>query len=248
MRLDKQNTYLFNIDNKYNIIKRDYKQLFEGSFVIALTVTPDYKSISKLVGPSQYYEGCIVGATGMHQGAFISGKPWGDGKKAYFFSYQWWENVGEKTERKTIDIQLDPIKDKTFSLYISKFNSKFYIDFKGRKFSKEFQNIVDYQNSLKWVGCGNNLGVDKPTYDESYACVYYGEISRLHIQDKLMSRPSVQLLFEDYEKFKNIYLYGEDCNSVLFSSDFSESTPYKIKDFSLNKNNLIKYDPMWFTE
>jgi len=63
-----------------------------------------------------------------------------------------------------------------------------------------------------------------------------------------MSKAEIKQLFNDYKSFKANYLYQDNGNSVLFSSDFSEFTPYKIKDFSVNNNNITKYDPMWFTD
>jgi len=62
-----------------------------------------------------------------------------------------------------------------------------------------------------------------------------------------MSKLETDLVFKDYKLFKDSYLYLETTNSVLFSSDFSEFTSYKVKDFSANRNNIIKYDPRWFT-
>ena len=87
----------------------------------------------------------------------------------------------------------------------------------------------------------------KEDYDESYASIYLGDISKLHIENKLLTKPTLDLLFYNYEEFKQNYLYGNTSEYIIFSSDFSEYTSYKVKDYSSNKSNLIKYDPMWFS-
>jgi len=248
MRIDKNNTYLFNISNKYDIIKRNYHQIFKDESVIAFTVAPDYEAIKNKVTQSKFYNGCIVGATGEHQGAFISATMDGDSNIHFSFSYQWWEHQTEGNIHKTINIPLIPHKHSVVNVTISRFNSKFYIDFSGDKFSAPHSNIKDYEKALKWVGCANNLGVGKEGYDENYASIFIGDISKLHIQNKLMGKADLDSLFNNYEEFKHSYLYGENSESVIFSSDFIESTPYKIKDHSSNKSHIIKYDPLWFSD
>jgi len=248
MRLDKSNTYLFSIDNKYDLIKRNYHQIFKDESVIALVVAPDYEAIRSRVTQSKFYNGCIVGATGMHQGVFVAAKMDGNNNIFFYLSYQWWEHQPEGTVQKTIDVPLIPDKHLVFKVTISRFNSKFYVNVSGDKFSAPYSHLIDYEKSLKWVGCGNNLGAGKEGYDEDYASIFIGDISKLHIQNKLMGKADLDSLFDNYEEFKHNYLYGENSESVIFSSDFTETTPYKVKDYSSNKNNIIKYDPLWFND
>lgn len=250
MRLDRNNVYLFNTDNRYGIIEHTHLELFKGEFSIAITVRPDYRGILKEFEEtnkgdlnSSYYNGCIVGATGAHQGAFIS-LCYKDSIPHFTFAYRWFE---EGEIEKSIDLPLNPDLDLTLDIVVHKLDSRFYINVNGTKALSPYGNIIDYEYSYKWVGCANNLGAGKEGYDERYASIFQGDLTKLHIQNKLMSKLETDLVFKDYKLFKDSYLYLETTNSVLFSSDFSEFTPYKVKDFSANRNNIIKYDPRWFT-
>jgi len=252
MRIDKNNVFLFDAFNKYGIIKRTYRELFEGNFTIATTVSPDYDSILKEYEEdfkqdvnSGYKNCCIVGATGQHTGAFIS-LHYILSKPIFTFTYRWFEeNDGEE---KKLVVPLNHNLDLILNIVIYKFDSNFHVDINGTKTSLPHGNIINYQDAYKWVGCANNLGVGTEGYDKQYASIFEGDITKLHIQNSLMSKAEIKQLFNDYKSFKANYLYQDNGNSVLFSSDFSEFTPYKIKDFSVNNNNIIKYDPMWFTD
>lgn len=249
MRLDKHNTFLFSIDNKYGIIKRNYGEIFKEDFTIGLTIAPDYEAIkSKLTGKDRYYSGFVLGATGMHQGLAISADIQGESDVRFWVTYQWWEETKNGAEERNIRLPLDPNKYPQLNISVRKFSSKFSLNVEGKKISGDINKIIDYEYALKWVGCGNNLGLGKEDYDEIYASIYLGDISKLHIENTLISKPTLNLLFYHYEEFKQNYLYGDNSEKVIFSSDFSEYTSYKIKDYSSNKSNLIKYDPMWFSD
>lgn len=249
MRIDKHNTYLFSIDNKYGIIKRNYREIFKGDFTIGLTIAPDYEAIkSKLSSENRYYSGFAIGATGMHQGLAISAEIQGESDVHFWVTYQWWEETKDGAKERHIKLPLDPNKYSQLNVSVHKFRSKFSLNVEGKKISADINKIIDYQYALKWVGCGNNLGFGKEDYDESYASIYLGDISKLHIENKLLTKPTLDLLFHNYEEFKQNYLYGNTSEYIIFSSDFSEYTSYKVKDYSSNKSNLIKYDPMWFSD
>ena len=66
----------------------------------------------------------------------------------------------------------------------------------------------------------------------------------MHLQEGLLDNNSCNLLFNDYQEFVKVHALNRD-KQVIFTSDFSQVTPYKVKDHSYNNNHIIKFSKAW---
>ena len=66
----------------------------------------------------------------------------------------------------------------------------------------------------------------------------------MHLQEGVLDNQNIDLFFNNYSDFvEKISLNTK--NIIMFTSDFSEVSPYKVKDHSYNNNHIIKYSNIW---
>lgn len=252
MRLDRDNTYVFDPFNKYQIIKRPASEMFIYDFTLAVTVEPDYESIEKELkaelaesSDTAFINGCITGANGMHQGIFLSSF-FEDGELKHVLKYDWWEEEGDEKIAKHIGLLINPDDSNKLDIVVVRKENDLTLTVNGETVRGEIGTLIDYSYSWRWVGAGNKLNVGKEDYDEKFASIFQGEIFKYHYQFGQLWQEDIDSIFNDYEQFKESYLYGDDAEFIFISTDFKESTPYKIKDYSTNNNHLLKLDTRWF--
>ena len=99
------------------------------------------------------------------------------------------------------------------------------------------KDVIDYSYSYTWVGCANRLSPE-------YQHIFEGDINLLHLQEKVLDSDNINLFFNDYDKFIKEVSQNMN-NTIMFTSNFEEVSPYKVKDHSYNNNHLIKFSKQW---
>lgn len=253
MKLNQDNSYVFLNGNKHGLIKWESKDsMLAEEFTILAKFTPDYDKMDELLDDKDVVQQVVLGRNGKHMGlCFIGYKASFDGvsKKYYKVSYEWWQNPEwEKTQDPSLDQPKDVFIDNlergtTFKVHVQKKDNKFFIDVNGQTSSNEYDSIIDYSDCLCWIGCGNKTFLD-PEDIRLHGCIYHGDISMLHIQDGLLLNKDIDLFYEDIDLFL-AYNGSREDNVVYFSSDFKDTTAYKVMDKSANGNHPMLFSKEW---
>ena len=99
---------------------------------------------------------------------------------------------------------------------------------------------------MMWLGAANRLLDSSDQYDEGFACIYEGERNKLHIQKAPLMGHSKRLFFDDFDKFKS-FGYNVEDDGVFVSTDFSQTTALKARDFSGNGLHPMVYRKEWIS-
>lgn len=259
MRVDKQKTYLFHDVDRHGTVKNPVSGMLVNEFTIMMRFTPDFNSINEVLERRKanpkfdtvYHKTCVLGKNGKHTGIFYTSYINDIGETIHSVEYEWWQNPlweknqnQEEDEVKSLKIFVDPNVNSTFDVVVEKYNGKFILSVNGEKVEGEYNCIIDYSMALMWLGAANRLLDDSDKYDEGFACVYEGDVSLLHMQESPMMSFKQDVFFEDYNKFKS---YGFDTTQdvIYISTDFSETTELKARDFSGNGLHPLVYSKEW---
>ena len=254
MRLDYKKTLLVLNFDKHQILTNTSKELLVDNFTLLTTFSPDIKYINKQVAKIKkahpttpaYVKMYVVAKSGQHQGlAFTAWQ--GDGDIVYSVEYEWWEKTDEGEFVKEMKVFLPEVKkDLNINTIIQKTDDKYIFSVDNQQGfyeqkSLEYNTLIDYKDSLAWIGAANRLILDDDRYDDVEARIYVGDISKIHIQGKDLSKDKINLFFEDYDKFKESdFDYKND--QIFFTTDFKEHTLHKVKDYSGNGLHLLVYN------
>lgn len=260
MRLDKEHSYIFHDIDRHGVFTNNVKSMFVNDFTLLARFEPDYEYINKVLEErknnpkfkdSVYNKQCIIGKNGKHIGLFFTSLIDDSGDIVYNVEYEWWQNpniIGEQKpeEDECVAVRFwlgkEPIK--TFDVVVEKYNGEFKVNLNGETISEPHTNIIDYSNSFVWVGAANRLLDDTDEYDHDFACVYTGDLLLLHNQEAKMFEKTKEIFFKDYKKFKDKGFKTKE-DVVYVSTDFSEVTPYKVRDFSGNGTHPLLYNKEW---
>lgn len=249
MKIDKNNTFLFHNVDRHGLIFNHVRDMIVGEFTLLIEFKPDIEHIREKLNTEPNYQQCIVGKNGKHTGLFICAYDI-DGEPHLNLEYQWWQNPlweqnqnPEEDEFKNVIVPIKVDVDSTYRVIVQKTKREISVECNLNKKSLEFDSIIDYSNSLMWLGAANRLN-DTPDIEDPYNNIFTGEILKMHLQEKSIEHEHIKLFFDDYNKFLDLKLDVKK-NKVFFTSDFSNITPYKILDQSGNGNHPIIFRLEW---
>lgn len=259
MRVDKEKSYLFHDVDRHGTVKNPVKDMLVNEFTLMLRFTPDFDSINEVLNRRKdnpkydtvYHKTCVIGKNGKHTGIFFTSFIDQTGKTHHSVEYEWWQNpLWEKNQNpdedevKSLKVYVNIEENNTFDVTIEKYKGNFEMSVNGKKVKENYNCIIDYSMSLMWLGAANRLLDDSDKYDEGFACVFEGDLKLLHLQESPMMSFKQDVFFNDYNKFKS---YGFDTvgEKIFISTDFSETTELKARDYSGNGLHPLVYSKEW---
>lgn len=240
MNINKENTYLFLKGNKNGIIRNQPEDLFGDDFTILTKFTPDFEYIEEEVKTNPYHSMGIVSKNGKHMGLFFTSGFDNDGEWFFKISFEWWETTLNPDEDKVNAVDIFRKKEiigKELEVAVWRKGNDLFIRVGDEVVMKQLGNLIDYQYSYTWVGAANRLY-------EDFNHIFTGDISFLHLQEGTLTREDQDLGFTKYDQFVDKISRDKEVNTI-FTSDFSQSTFYKVKDDSVNYNHIIKFSKEW---
>ena len=252
MRLDDKRSFVFIDGNKHGLIKwLPADCLLADEFTVLARISPDYEKIDKLLDIRPVIQQVVLGKNGKHMGLCFVGYVDGDGVKRHKISYEWWQNPNwandpDPSKDHALDTKIDFMpgeKPETIDIVLEKANGKFSMEALGQVHEQTYNGIIDYTTCFTWLGCGNKTFVSEED-NKRHGAIYYGDISLLHIQDGKLLTKDKNLFFDNFENF-NVYFKADKKKVIYFSSDFEDTTMYKIMDKSANGNHPLLFDREW---
>lgn len=262
MRLHKDNVYLFHDVDKHGTIVNQTSGMFVEDFTLLTRVEPDFQYINGVLKhrqespdyPNAYLKQCIVGKNGKHTGLFLTSFINDNGQVQHMFEYEWWQNPRwEETkdssldEVKSISISVNAENVKSFDISSVRVGTNIILTVNDEEVTGEIDCMIDYSQSLTWLGTANMLIPKGIEIDEDFVCIFTGDIKLLHMQDKPLSKEYIELFFTNFYSFLNLKLDVND-NIIYFTSNFSQTTPYKVRDFSGNGLHPLVFNHEWIGE
>lgn len=259
MRLDTHKTFLFHDVDRHGTVKNPVSGMLVGDFTIMIRFSPDLNSIKEVLERRKdnpkydtvYHKTCVLGKNGKHTGVFFTSYINGVGELVHSVEYEWWQNPlweknqnPEEDEVKSLKIFVDPNTVSTFDVIVEKYKGKISMQVNDERVEDTYDCVIDYSMSLMWLGAANRLLDDSDKYDEGFACVYTGDVSLLHVQQAPMMKFKQEVFFNDFDKFKN-FGYDTIQDIIYISTDFSQTTELKARDFSGNGLHPLVYSREW---
>lgn len=266
MRLDKDTTFLFHDIDRHGVQKNYPSGMLVNDFTLMMRIKPDLKEINKVIkrrrqNPDShkhysmpgtvYHKQCIFGKNGKHTGLFFA--TFLDEKQnlVHSIEYEWWQNPNweinqneEEDEMKAVKIFIERSPDRYFDIIVKKYDNKFSLTVDGVTESLEYNNVIDYSQSLMWLGAANRLLDDTEFYDEGFTCLFTGDVTLLHMQEAPLGDDNIKLFFKNYDDFKKLgFKTVEDV--VYISTNFAEVTSFKVRDYSGNGLHPLVYSKEW---
>jgi len=240
MVTNKDNTYLFLKGNKNKLVFNPPEDVFTKDFTLAIEFKPDIEHYTKMMKETSFYTQGLVCKNGKHIGLFFTAGTDEIGNILLKVSFEWWKKTDNPEVDEVKAIDFFPPSDSAengYKVIIRKKRNEIELVVNGKSKVAPIENVIDYSYSYTWVGCANRLDAD-------YQHIFYGDISKMHLQEGLLDNNSCNLLFNDYQEFVKVHALNRD-KQVIFTSDFSQVTPYKVKDHSYNNNHIIKFSKAW---
>lgn len=217
-------------ESQYGLSTYPIKKITTDNFSFVVKVKIDW---TKLDGSEEKNQYGIVTINGMHMGInvyngfnsdrWIRGKIWTVDEQGNHREYE--------NSIKLINAEDD--FDIMFSVDINNNETFLYCNGRTNKL-KLSGSIIDYTNSLFWIGSSTA----SKYVDSKYQHFMFGEISYVAIVPRLINDDEIENLFLDYK--------NNPINKTSIAAfDFETRTNYKVLDLSGNGNNLIKYDTAW---
>lgn len=220
--------------HKYQLSRYELSDITENSFSFVVKVKINWDLLNPF---DKTKEAGIICKNGQHIG--ISAFKYTDYKN--FIKGAFWtkdDNGNEFYNDIVFEID-DAFKNKILNLAFTydsiekKIRLYFFDEHKEIKFDK---NLLDYSNSLLWIGCQNAFD----SCDENHRGYFFGEIHKVYIYGKNLTKNDITQIFS----LENEYALSARLNPIC-GFDFNKKTPYKIFDITNNGNNLIKFDKNW---
>lgn len=237
MILDEKESYVFEVANKNNLIDNLAKTFFTRDCSLAIRFTPDYQKMAENYDEHNRHVGCIVGRNGHHMGVMVEDHTTGDGHKHRTIGFEYWVNTDDGMDIRQIQFNVsDREEGKPVDLVVVREDDKFKVTFEGETKEGDCSNLADYGFSMLWIGAANKI-------IEDHQHVYYGDIDKLHLQESVMGKESVELFFNNFDSF--IETVGDPFTRPVFTGNFKETTPYRLRDLSGNGNHPIIFRKEW---
>lgn len=240
MKINKENTYLFLKGNKNGLIQHQPEDLFGNDFTILTRFKPDFKVIEKEVETAPYHSMGLISKNGKHMGLFFTSGLDDAGEWFFKISFEWWERTLNPDEDRVNAVDIFRKKEiigKDLEVKVWKKDNEIFIQFEDEVVMKPIGELIDYQYSYTWVGAANRLY-------EDFNHIFTGDISFMHVQEGVLNEKDRELGFRNYNEFVDKVSRNPEIITI-FTSDFTESTFYKIKDDSNNFNHIIKFSKEW---
>lgn len=260
MKLNKENSYLFYDIDRHGTIHNQASGMLVNEFTMMIRFKPDLTDIIDVLEKRKnhpsfkdcvYHKQCIIGKNGKHQGLFFTSLIDSLGKIVHCIEYEWWQNpLWEKNKNSDDDVvqaikfYVNPENDEYYDVVVIKDNEKVTLDVNGEKQELPYDCIIDYSMALMWLGAANRLLDDTDEFDEGFACVYTGDIHLLHVQESPLTDEQIKLFFDKFEEFIELKFNPKD-NVIYISTNFSETTPYKVRDYSGNGLHPLLFNREW---
>ena len=263
MKLHKEYTYLFHDIDRHGVRKNHTSPMLLNDFTSLVRFKPDLDLIFELLEerkldpyftPTVYVKQCIFGKNGKHTGLFLTSFIDETNIVKHFIEYEWWQNPNwendpdpSKDEVKKAKVEVQPEYDGWYEVIVEKYHETVKVIVAGiGEDSASVDGMIDYSMSLMWCGSATGLQDADGKISQVFQCLFTGDISLLHMQEATMSSEQKKLCFGNYNAFKD---EGFDCigDVIFISTNFSETTPLKARDFSGNGMHLLKYNKEWIS-
>lgn len=259
MRLDLENSYLFHDIDKHGTIINGSKQMLVNDTTMLVRFQPDLEHIDNIISsiledpkfPTPYVKQCIIGKNGKHTGLFFTTFVNYEGDKVYSVEYEWWQNPKweenknpAEDEVKAVKVFVNPHTNPTFDVVVNKRNGMIGLLVNGAYTADTYDCIIDYSQSLMWMGVANKLAQDYSVPFDHFACLYVGDISLVHVQESPLTNKEIDLFFNDFYEFLNLKIDVRK-HKVYVTTNFSQTTPYKVRDFSGNGLHPLLFNHEW---
>ena len=155
-------------------------------------------------------------------------------------AFEYWEFNSETQSNEIRQIKFyltEEDFDEYLDVTIKRKENKFIVEFKGEVKEGTCENLADYSFSMLWIGAANRIV-------EDHNHIFYGDIDKLHLQEAYLDDQYCKLFFNDYYKFLS-EIGSKAEQRPIFSGDFKDITPYRIKDLSNNGNHPIIFRKEW---
>jgi hypothetical protein len=260
MRVDFDKTYLFHDIDRHGTVKNTISGLLVDDFTMMISFLPDWDSIDKVLERRKsnpkydvvYHQSCIIGKNGKHTGLFFTSHINQQGDTNHLIEYEWWQNPKWEQNRDSNEDEVQTLKiyiekqDTPYEVIAEKYNDEYKIKIGEQELTGKANCVIDYSKSMMWLGAANRLLDGSDQFDEGFARIFEGEINKLHIQKAPMMGYSKRLFFDDFDKFKS-FGYNVEDDGVFISTDFSQTTALKARDFSGNGLHPMVYRKEWIS-
>jgi hypothetical protein len=240
MKINKENTYLFLKGNKNKLVFNPPDDVITTDFTLMMRFTPDKDYYLEGIKKEPFFTQGLFSKNGKHIGLFFTAGKDEINNILLKVSFEWWKKTDnpDVDEVKSIDFypSIEEV-EKGLDVVVIKNKNSIELIVNGKTKTAEMKDVIDYSYSYTWVGCANRLSPE-------YQHIFEGEINLLHLQEKVLDSDNINLFFNDYNKFVKEVSQNMN-NTIMFTSNFEEVSPYKVKDHSYNNNHLIKFSKQW---
>tara|TARA_R100001509_G_scaffold165416_2_gene146961 strand:- start:880 stop:1608 length:729 start_codon:yes stop_codon:yes gene_type:complete len=240
MKINKENTYLFLKGNKNKLVFNPPDDVITTDFTLMMRFTPDKDYYLEGMKKEPFFTQGLFSKNGKHIGLFFTAGKDEINNILLKVSFEWWKKTDnpDVDEVKSIDFypSVEEV-EKGLDVVVIKNKNSIELIVNGKTKTAEMKDVIDYSYSYTWVGCANRLSPE-------YQHIFKGEINLLHLQEKVLDSDNINLFFNDYNKFVKEVSQNMN-NTIMFTSNFEEVSPYKVKDHSYNNNHLIKFSKQW---
>lgn len=230
MKFENGLCYFIKNKNKYGLERTPIDYITSNDFTFLVKCKPDWEQMKP-----ESSSGIVV-KNGMHLGLFAKKSPLYDsGKYSSFIGVTFWIEVdsGEDKDIKALSWDIEVDKDQTsYSVSMSHIIEEKTIILRVGENEKHIiydGQLVDYSNAWIWIGAA----CDFSEYPEEHKHKYLGDIDFVGIYKKVLSDRSINKIIKN--GLKDAINPKHKPGSV---TDFSNQTPYKVKDESGMGHNL----------
>ena len=237
MKFNEKESYVFEIANKNELINNLSKDFFTKDCTALVRFTPDWDTMESRYDESNRYVGCVVGKNGHHMGIMVEAHTTAEGHKYRSVSFEYWVNLLEGMDIKQIQFSIPEENwNDSIEFILKRRENNFIAEYNGEIKQGDCTNLADYSFSMVWIGAANRIV-------EDHNHIFLGDIDILHLQETYLDDEYCKLFFSNFSKFLPIARDSE--NIPIYTGDFKDTTPYRIKDLSGNGNHPIIFRKEW---
>lgn len=222
--------YFLKNTDQYELSKNLPTNITENDFTFCVRVKVDWNKMSH---EGLTKNGGIICKSGMHLGLIAIKTV----DNQLINATAWYTHDGEN---KPLDISVVVDKDEKYidlAFIYQKELNKITLVKNGNAKSATFKGeLIDYNHSWIWIGCSNGFDA----CNEEHRNFLTGDIKLVGIFNKALDVSMVDHFFENGK-----LAHPREFSTVMYTN-FTEFTPYKVKDQSANGNHLMKYNKEWF--